>query len=85
MQNFNDIVAERWPAFSAAALACLIAIVLPRLVEVIRISSIPTIGTELGGQEKRRQAYLGGARKLYNDGYRKVRHRILRPRMRQLT
>ncbi len=68
-----DIVSGRAPILAAAAAVCLIAYILPRIIAAIRLSAIPVVGRELGGEEKRRQAYLAGARKLYNDGYKKVR------------
>lgn len=45
---------------------------LPKCIQYVRLAAIPTIGADLGGEEQRRQAYLKSARKLYNDGYRKV-------------
>lgn len=45
---------------------------LPRCIKYVRLAAIPVIGSEIGSEEKRRQAYLMGARKLYNDGYKKV-------------
>lgn len=67
-----DIVYERWPVISAALAACAIALILPMVLQTIRLSSVPVVGKELGGTERRRQAYLVGAKKLYIDGYRKV-------------
>lgn len=37
------------------------------------LSHIPEIGSELGSNEKRRQAFLFNAKGLYQDGYQKVR------------
>ncbi|KAI1033565.1 hypothetical protein LB505_012981 [Fusarium chuoi] len=72
-QSFLDLVANRWPLLVTALVACFVATVAPRLVNVLRLWSIPTIGEELGNTEKRRQAYLGGARKLYSAGYQKFK------------
>lgn len=77
-QSFLDLVANRWPLLVTALVACFVATVAPRLVNVLRLWSIPTIGEELGNTEKRRQAYLGGARKLYSAGYQKVRTPFVR-------
>ncbi|CAK7201806.1 hypothetical protein SEUCBS139899_004521 [Sporothrix eucalyptigena] len=41
-----------------------------------RLAAIPIVGADLGGKEQRRQAYLAGARKLYNDGYKKFKNGI---------
>lgn len=62
----------RWPIIASAALAGLVAILLPRVLVTIRMWQIPMVGSELGSHEKRRQAYLAGARKVYNEGYKKV-------------
>jgi hypothetical protein len=53
-------------AFAAAAFLR----VVPGL---FRLEKIPLAGKEFGSTEKRRLAYLGGARRLYTDGYRNVR------------
>ncbi|CAK7217407.1 hypothetical protein SCUCBS95973_003141 [Sporothrix curviconia] len=42
-------------------------------VQYARLAAIPIVGADLGGKEQRRLAYLGGARKLYNDGYKKFK------------
>lgn len=73
-QSLLNIVANRWPLLVTALFACFVAAIAPRVVNTLRLWSIPTIGEELGNTEKRRQAYLGGARKLYSAGYQKVRN-----------
>lgn len=45
---------------------------LPKCISYVRLAAIPIIGADIGGEEQRRQAYLKSARKLYNDGYKKV-------------
>ncbi|KAG9508132.1 hypothetical protein J7337_001695 [Fusarium musae] len=72
-QSLLDLVANRWPLLVTALLACVLAAIGPRVANVLRLWSIPTIGEELGNTEKRRQAYLGGARKLYSAGYQKFK------------
>jgi hypothetical protein len=72
-QSLLDLVANRWPILVTALFACFVAAIAPRVVNILRLWTIPTIGEELGNTEKRRQAYLGGARKLYSAGYRKVK------------
>ncbi|KAL2161084.1 hypothetical protein VTH06DRAFT_8797 [Thermothelomyces fergusii] len=42
------------------------------------LANIPLVGQELGGDEKRRQAYLARAGDLYLEGYRKFKDRIFR-------
>lgn len=68
-----DRIVERWPVVLACLLASIVAGVYPHVRNWLNIYKIPIIGSELGSTDKLRQAYLGGARKLYNDGYNKVR------------
>ncbi|KAI4595665.1 hypothetical protein KJ359_006654 [Pestalotiopsis sp. 9143b] len=70
-QSWSDALVDRWPVVSTLALAVIVAVFLPNVLQLVRMFGFPTVGTELGGAEKRRKAYLAGARKLYNDGYRK--------------
>jgi hypothetical protein len=70
--TLSGLLAERWPAVTAAVFACFVAFLVPKALGTLRMSRIPTVGEEFGGEEKRRQAYLAGARKLYNEGYKKV-------------
>ncbi|KAF4498894.1 cycloheximide-inducible CIP70 (cytochrome P450 family) [Fusarium agapanthi] len=72
-QSLLDLVVNRWPLLVTALFACFVAAVAPRVVNVLRLWTIPTIGEELGNTEKRRQAYLRGARKLYSAGYQKFK------------
>ncbi|KAF4944142.1 hypothetical protein FSARC_14749 [Fusarium sarcochroum] len=72
-QSLLDLAANRWPVLLSALIACFVAVVAPRISSVLRLWSIPTVGEELGNTEKRRQAYLGGARKLYSAGYQKFK------------
>ncbi|KAJ9132428.1 Cytochrome P450 [Pleurostoma richardsiae] len=55
-----------------------IAYLLPKAITAVRLAAIPTVGQELGDKEKRRQAYLAGARKLYNDGYKRFKNGVFR-------
>lgn len=57
-------------AFSIVALS---AIVFQRLTGHEPLASIPLFGLEYGNENERRHAYLAGAKKIYEDGYRKVR------------
>lgn len=70
--TLSEALVDRWPAITVTLLACL-AVFLPRYLRVFRMLTFPTVGKEIGNAEKRRQAYLQGARKLYYDGYQKVR------------
>ncbi|ETS73381.1 hypothetical protein PFICI_14986 [Pestalotiopsis fici W106-1] len=78
LQVWSDVIVDRWPIISTVALAAVIAAFLPSTLRLIRMFTFPTVGTELGGAEKRRKAYLAGARKLYNDGYRKFKEQAFK-------
>jgi len=54
-------------------LAVLVAVYLAQLfLTGNSLSHVPEIGSELGSNEKRRQAFLFNAKGLYQDGYQKV-------------
>ena len=67
-----DIAANRWPVLVTALVVCFVAAIVPKIGSLLRLWTIPVVGEELGSTEKRRKAYLGGARRLYCDGYQKV-------------
>lgn len=73
-QSLSTIVADRWITVSTAGLVIVASLWVPSLIAQFRTWQIPVVGEELGSAEKRRQAYLSGARALYNEGYRKVRY-----------
>lgn len=72
LEPFTTVVSERWVTISTAILVLVASLWVPSLIAQFRTWQIPMVGEELGSLEKRRQAYLGGARALYNQGYRKV-------------
>ena len=76
-----ELVSGRMTVIAAAAAICILTYLLPKLTAVLRLAAIPMVGTDLGNSEIRRKAYLGGARKLYNDGYKLVccQRRDIRP------
>lgn len=71
-QTTGALIAERWPIILVALLAIVVVTVYPTVLRTVQIAQIPTVGAELGGTDKRRQAYIASARKLYNYGYRNV-------------
>ncbi|KAM5366233.1 hypothetical protein ACJZ2D_010661 [Fusarium nematophilum] len=75
-QSLVDFASNRWPILLVTFVVCIGAALAPKITGTIRLWSIPTVGDELGGTEKRRKAYLGGARKLYYDGYRKFKNGV---------
>lgn len=69
---------EEWASRAAPLITILLgafaaAWLLPKCINYARLAAIPVIGADLGGEEQRRQAYMKGARKMYNDGYKRVR------------
>ncbi|WZH47168.1 cytochrome P450 [Fusarium acuminatum] len=75
-QSLPDAAANRWPVVLTALLVCFIAAITPKVGSVLRLWTIPIVGEELGSTEKRRKAYLAGARKLYSDGYQKFKNGV---------
>ena len=69
---FASVVTEKWLLLSTALVVLASCAILPALLQRIQLSKIPIVGREIGGTEKRRQAYLRGARKLYSQGYQNV-------------
>jgi len=67
-----DLFTQRWPLLAAAAATFLGASLFQYLYKWNIISSIPLVGEEIGDAEKRRVAYIMGAKRLYEEGYKKV-------------
>lgn len=59
-----------------AATLFIATVVVPKVMDYIRLAAIPVVGKDFGGEEERRKAYLKGARKLYNDGYKNFKNGI---------
>ncbi len=71
-QTISEAVSARLP-FLLPTLAALLAVFLLRNVLGRNpLANIPVAGQDLGGDEKRRQAYLFKAADLYFEGYKKV-------------
>lgn len=70
----SEAFSERAVVVVVAILAVTLASIGPKVINIIRLASIPYIGSEFGNEEKRRVAYLQGARNLYYAGYEKVHH-----------
>ena len=75
MENpvFMDGNMQRWTLFLSTFVILAIAVAAPHTSRLMALRKIPLAGSELGSTEKRRMAYLGGARQVYQGGYRKVR------------
>lgn len=68
-----EVLTARWPLFAATGATLVGATVARHLYRWSVLSSIPMLGEELGGRDKRRAAYTKGAKQMYEDGYNKVR------------
>ncbi|KAK7409073.1 hypothetical protein QQX98_008734 [Neonectria punicea] len=78
LQALSTLLVDRAPVLSTALLVFLGALLVPHLLQKVQLWKIPIVGEELGNTEKRRQAYLAGARSLYTDGYRKFKDGVFR-------
>ncbi|SPQ25579.1 258d739b-6356-4995-8922-698f1a5f90e4 [Thermothielavioides terrestris] len=74
-----------WGAFGAKLpliLPTLVALLVVLLVQNVwsrrPLANIPVVGEELGGDQKRRQAYLSRAADLYLEGYKKFKDSVFR-------
>ena len=65
-------VLQRWPLFLTTFTLLGLVFAVPRITAILSLRNIPLAGEELGSTEKRRLAYLGSARRVYQGGYRKV-------------
>ncbi|KAH8885004.1 cytochrome P450 [Thozetella sp. PMI_491] len=77
VQSLWHAAAGHAPVLLAAATVCVSIYLIPKLAAAVRLFFIPVVAQELG-PEKRRQAYLAGARKLYNDGYKQWKNGVFR-------
>jgi hypothetical protein len=68
----SGLLATQWPFIATALLACATAWAFQALMKQTPLSKLPLIGTEIGDAEKRRVAYMRGAKQLYLDGYKKA-------------
>ncbi|KAK3290825.1 cytochrome P450 [Chaetomium fimeti] len=78
VQAISDAVSARLPLI-LPTLAALLAIVLfQNVLSRKPLANIPVAGQHLGGDEKRRQAYLTKAADLYAEGYKKFKDSVFR-------
>ncbi|SPO00184.1 related to cycloheximide-inducible protein CIP70 (cytochrome P450 family) [Cephalotrichum gorgonifer] len=78
LEEAVEALADRWPLFAVGAATLVGASLVRHLYYLKVLYSIPVLGEELGGKEKRRAAYLMGARKLYLDGYKQFKDTVYR-------
>lgn len=68
-----DVAVERMPLIATTVIVSLLAWLVQRFLSRASLSHIPLAGAMLGDAEKRRKAYLAGAKNIYKEGYQKVR------------
>lgn len=72
LSQFADLSSGRALVLLVTVASVLASLVVPRLIQTLRLWKFPVAGEGVGGTEKKRQAYLKSARGLYTDGYKKV-------------
>lgn len=81
VQAISEAVTARLPLILPTLAALLAVVLLQNVLSQKPLANLPVAGEHLGGDEKRRQAYLTKAADIYVDGYKKVsRSEILRSR-----
>lgn len=77
-QNLPEAIGAKLPLILPTFVALLAVLLLQNLFSQKPLANVPVAGQELGGDEKRRQAYLFRAAELYAEGYKKVRTALLK-------
>jgi hypothetical protein len=72
VQKISDAISAKLPLIVPTVAALLAVIFLQNVLNQRPIANLPVAGQNLGGDEKRRQAYLSKAADLYHEGYKKV-------------
>ncbi len=78
-QTIAEAVGAKLPVILPTLAALLAVLLLQYVFGRDPLANVPVVGQELGGDEKRRQAYLARAADLYLEGYEKVRTTIAGP------
>lgn len=68
----TELLATQWPYVLSTFLAFAAAWLLQVLLKQDPLSSLPMVGAEIGNADKRRAAFVQGAKNFYLEGYRKV-------------
>ncbi len=71
-RTISEALSARVPLLLPTLAALLIVLLLRNVLGRNPLANIPVAGQDLGGDEKRRQAYLLRAADLYFEGYKKV-------------
>lgn len=72
VQTISDALVAKLPLILPTLAALLSVLILQNVLSRKPLANIPVVGQDLGGDEKRRQAYLFNAASLYREGYKKV-------------
>ncbi|OIW23840.1 cytochrome P450 [Coniochaeta ligniaria NRRL 30616] len=73
-----EVVVERVPLIATTAIVSLLAFIIQRLFSKASLSHFPLAGAMIGDAEKRRKAYLAGAKSIYKEGYQKFKNSVFR-------
>ncbi len=71
-QTITELLGAKLPLILPSVAVILAVLLFQNVLGGKPLASIPVVGHELGGDEKRRQAYLLNASGMYLDGYKKV-------------
>ncbi|KAL1866060.1 hypothetical protein Daus18300_006961 [Diaporthe australafricana] len=76
--KFTDLVATQWPYVLSTLAAFAAAWLLQALLKKDPLSNLPMVASELGNADKRRAAFVQGAKTIYLEGYRKFKKGVFR-------
>ncbi|KAI9146868.1 Cytochrome P450 monooxygenase ATR2 [Paramyrothecium foliicola] len=76
LSRISDISSAKVLVLVLTAASIVVSLLIPKLLIAVRLWNIPVAGKDLGGSEKRRQAYLKSARQLYTEGYQKFKNGV---------
>ncbi|KAK4032898.1 hypothetical protein C8A01DRAFT_40658 [Parachaetomium inaequale] len=78
VQAISDAISARLPLILPTLAALLAVVLLQNVLSRRSLASFPVAGQDLGGDEKRRQAYLLRAADMYLEGYKKFKNSVFR-------
>lgn len=70
--KLTELLATQWPYVLSTFLAFAAAWLLQAVFKQDPLSSLPMVGSEIGNADKRRAAFVQGAKNFYLEGYRKA-------------
>lgn len=70
--KLTDLLAAQWPYVLSTILAFAAAWLLQVVLKQDPLSGLPMVGSEIGNADKRRAAFVQGAKNMYLEGYRKA-------------